>query len=432
MDVQKRLLAVAATIVAVSAGAVPGAQAAERDDRRTVTQWAQHASRPLRTVDPAAPSNDLRHLRRSIGGAEIVGLGEATHGSAETTALKHRVLRLLVEELGFRIIAWEEDWSLGLRINHYLRTGEGDLAELVSGMSTAWRSAEITGVLRWIRAWNAGRADDVTFVGVEAYATRPLVYDLVETYLAERAPALLPEARSHLWPLTPRNDDMQAHVQWYWHSVTDKAPYVQHARELYELVSSVSRGPGDREHAVHLQHARQIVGFYEQFADVNPFAYRDAHAARNLRWAQEFHGDKVAYWAASGHTVDAPELRLTQARYPALEFASVGSFIRDWYAHRYRSIGFTLNRGSVMSEGQVVTMPPAASGWLEAPFAAVRFEQFTLDLREPAPAAVRQWLRALTRTRGMPEDGHESYLGGGTPAQWFDLIVHRRVVSPTT
>ena len=134
MDVRKRLLAVSATIVAVSAGAVSGAQAAERDDRRTVTQWAQHASRRLRTVDPAAPLTDLRHLRRAIGGAEIVGLGEAVHGSAETTALKHRVLRLLVEELGFRTIAWEEDWSLGLRINHYLRTGEGDPAELVSGV----------------------------------------------------------------------------------------------------------------------------------------------------------------------------------------------------------------------------------------------------------------------------------------------------------
>ena len=123
---------------------------------------------------------------------------------------------------------------------------------------------------------------------------------------------------------------------------------------------------------------------------------------------------------------------MTQARYPALEFAGAGSFIRDWYAHRYRSIGFTLDRGSVLSEGHVVTMPPAAPDWLEAPFATVRFEQFTLDLREPAPAAVRQWLHAPTRTRGIPGDGHESYLAGGTPAQWFDLIVHRQVVSPAT
>jgi erythromycin esterase len=337
-----------------------------------------------------------------------------------------------VEDLGYRTIAWEEDWSLGLQINHYLRTGEGDLTALVNRMSTAWRSAEITGVLRWIRAWNARHRDDVTFVGVEAYATRPMVYDLVAAYLAERAPALLAEARTHLKPLTPKTDDMKAHVDWYWHGVSDKAPYVQHARDLYELVSSVTHRPGDREHELHLQHTRQIVGFYEQFADANPFAYRDAHAAKNLRWTQRSLGGKVAYWAASGHTVDGPELRLTQAQYPAVEFASVGSFLRDWYAHRYLSVGFTLDRGTVVSEEQVVTMPPAAPDWLEAPFANVPSEQFTLDLREPAPRQVRQWLHAPTRTRGIPEDGHESYVAGGTPAQWFDVIVHRQVVSPVT
>jgi erythromycin esterase-like protein len=30
---------------------------------------------------------------------------------------RNRVLRLLVEELGFRSIAWEEDWTIGLQIN---------------------------------------------------------------------------------------------------------------------------------------------------------------------------------------------------------------------------------------------------------------------------------------------------------------------------
>jgi erythromycin esterase len=424
-----RLLTLAVAMTAVSAGVSPAARAEARDDR-TVTRWVQRQSTTLTTVDPAAPLTDLRHLRAAAGNATIVGLGEATHGAAEITGLKHRVLRLLVEDLGYRTLAWEEDWSLGLRINQYLRTGEGDLAGLVGRMSTAWRSAEVTEVLRWIRAWNAGHRDDVTFVGVEAYATRPMIYDLVEAYVAERAPAMLAEAVSHLEPLTPESDDMQAHVDWYWRQVTDKGPYVQHARDLYDLVSGVPHRPGDREHELYLQHVRQIVGFYEQFADANPFAYRDGQAARNLRWTQRFTGEKVAYWAASGHTLDGPQLRLTQGQYPALEIASVGSFIRDWYGRGYLSIGFTVDHGAVVSEGQVVTMPPAASDWLEAPFAAVRADQFMLDLREQAPPAVRRWLDAPTRTRGLPGGGHESYLSGGTPGQWFDIIIHRQLVSP--
>ena len=424
-----RLLTLAVVMTAASVAVSPAAQAGARDDR-AVAQWAQRRSTTLTTVDPAAPLTDLRHLSAAVGDAKIVGLGEATHGAAEITGLKHRVLRLLVEDLGYRTVAWEEDWSLGLRINQYLRTGEGDLAGLVGRMSTAWRSAEVTEVLRWIRAWNADHRDDVTFVGVEAYATRPMIYDMVEAYVAARAPAMLAEAVSHLEPLTPENDDMQAHVDWYWQQVTDKGPYVRHARDLYDLVSAVPHRPGDRVHELHLQHVRQIVGFYEQFAAANPFAYRDVHAAGNLRWTHRFMGEKVAYWAASGHTIDGPQLRLTQAQYPALEFASVGSFLRDWYGSGYLSIGFTVDRGTVVSEGQVVTMPPAARDWLEAPFAAVPADQFTLDLREHAPRPVRRWLDAPTRTRGLPEGGHESYLTGGTPRQWLDIVVHRRLVSP--
>ena len=45
--------------------------------------------------------------------------------------LKHLNLRFLVEELGFGTIAWEEDWTTGLEIDQYIRTGEGDLDAIV-------------------------------------------------------------------------------------------------------------------------------------------------------------------------------------------------------------------------------------------------------------------------------------------------------------
>jgi hypothetical protein len=59
-----------------------------------VTGWVRHHAAPVSTVDPAAPLGDLTPLRRAIGDAEIVGLGESTHGTAEEEALKHRTLRL--------------------------------------------------------------------------------------------------------------------------------------------------------------------------------------------------------------------------------------------------------------------------------------------------------------------------------------------------
>ena len=37
---------------------------------------------------------------------------------------------------------------------------------------------------------------------------------------------------------------------------------------------------------------------------------------------------------------------------------------------------------------------------------------------------------AILRTRGLPELGLDSYMAGGTPAQWFDVLVHRQEVAP--
>lgn len=425
-----RLLAPAAAVLVVLAGTT----AARAQPPAQPDGWIRHNAVPLTTTDPAAPLGDLAPLRGAAGDAEIVGLGESVHGTAEQTALKHRTLRFLVERMGFRSIAWEDDWTIGLRIDEYVTTGRGDVAALVGDMSTAWRSHEVADLLRWLRRYNAGRADKVRFFGVEYFSTRPLAYDAVAAHVAAAAPDRLPELRRHLRVIRPYTSDMGAYVKWYT-DVADKGPYIRHARQAYELVERLPHEPGDRAYAVTLHHARQIVSFYEHF-DL-PFAealvYRDAHAARNLRWWREFTGSKIAYWAASPHTANAPGLRIAVPPGPDMRFPSAGSYLRRWYGRGYVSIGFTFDHGTVSTDpGQTVTLPPPAPDWFERPFGEVRAGQFLLDLRRPAPPPVRAWLAAPLRTRGLPDAGPGSSMSGGTLSQWFDVIVHRQEVSPVS
>jgi len=396
-----------------------------------VAAWVEDNAVPVRTIDPAAPLDDLAHLRRSVGGARVVGLGESVHGTREQTALKLRTMRYLVEELGFRSIAWEDDWTLGLLMNEYLQTGRGDLPALVKQMSTAWRSHEIVEVLRWLRSYNATHRDKVRFAGVEYFTTRALAYEAVEEYVAKVAPRRLPEIREHLGPITPKTPDMKAHLDWYLDPETDKAPYLAHARAAYALVKSLPHRPGDRRYAVTLHHAKQILNWYEGFSLPSVFAHRDARAAENLKWWTEFSGDKVVYWAAAAHVADAPGLRYVTPPYPDVSFPSVGSYMRDWYGQRYRTIAFTFDQGSLYGEGGPVVAPPSAADWFEKKFESVNAAQFTLDLRRPAPRPVRDWLTAEAKTRGFPEAGLDSHMTGGSLAEWFDVIIHRRTVTPT-
>jgi erythromycin esterase len=395
-----------------------------------VTRWAERQAVPLHGVAPDAAPSDLEPLRAAVGHAEIVGLGEAAHQLAEITTLKHRTVRYLVEELGFRSIAWEEDWSLGTLINDYVLGRRDDRDALVAQMSRVFRNREVADVLTWLREYNRTHRDQVRFTGVEYFATRPLAYDAVETYLRRAAPATLPAAREHLRVIRPCTDDMGAYLRWFL-EVDDKDRYVGSATALYDLVAAVPHRTGDRGHALALQHARQIRSFYTAFSMPDNTAYRDARAAENVHWWHRYSRDKIVYWAASAHTADVAELRLTRPGQPDATFASAGSYLRDWYGDRYRSIGFTFDRGEYEVEpGQRVPLPPPAGSWFERPLGAVRHDQFLLDLRRPVPAPVREWLHRPLVTRGVPEAGHGSTMSGGTPAGWFDLLVHRQEVSP--
>jgi erythromycin esterase len=412
-------------------GVVVGLTACVASPPQPVPDWISQHTVLLDTVDPAAPLDDLAPLRGSIGAADIVGLGESVHGAAEQIGLKHRTLRLLVEQMGFRSVAWEEDWTTGLAINEYLRTGDGDADALVRRMSPRWQSRQVADVLRWLRDFNEGRADKVQLVGVDYGLTGPPVYDAVDGYVAATAPDRLAELREHLRVLRPASP-IADHIAWY-AGTADKAPYVRHAHQLFELVNWLPHSPVDRDHTLAVQHVRQIVSFYEHFAlqPRDALVYRDEHAAQNVRWWREYSGEKVAYWATSPHTANAPELRIAAPPDPDWAVPSAGSHLRRWYGQRYLSIGFTFHHGRVNLEpGKRAALPLPRHDWFERPLGMVDREQFLLDLRTPAPPPVRTWLDAPIVTRGLPERGSDAYLAGGSLAQWFDVIVHRQELTP--
>lgn len=408
------------------------AAADNRAPSGAVTAWARRHAQPLTTVDPTAPSADLSPVATAIGDAAVVGLGESVHGAAEEIGLKHRVLGLLVEQLGFRSIAWEEDWTTGVEINNYILGGAGDPDELVARMSPQYQFRQVADVLRWLRDFNGGRRDPVQFVGVEYYFTRQIAYDTVDTYVAAAAPERLDDLRAGLQPLEPTSPNPFVHIDYYT-GVEDKQPFIDAAHAVHQLVASVPHAPGDRAHETALHASRQIVRFYEHYSLplADQVVYREAQAADSLRWWQQLTGDRVVYWAATPHTANAPDLRIVQQAAPDMRFASAGSYLRRWYAHRYLSIGFTLDRGTVTTApGETVDLPPARPEWFEHPLGDVRYDQFALDLRQSAPTPVRRWLHGPIRTRGLPDAGPGSFIDGGSVAQWFDLIIHRQTVTP--
>src|SRR5436853_4836455 len=61
-----------------------------------------------------------------IGDAEIVLIGEASHGTHDFYAERARLTRVLIERAGFDAVAAEADWPDAWRVNRWVRQLGGD------------------------------------------------------------------------------------------------------------------------------------------------------------------------------------------------------------------------------------------------------------------------------------------------------------------
>ena len=72
-----------------------------------MTEWVRANAIRLATPEAGHGFADMEPLRKVVGNARIVSLGEATHGSREFFQLKHRMLEFLATQMGFTIFSIE-------------------------------------------------------------------------------------------------------------------------------------------------------------------------------------------------------------------------------------------------------------------------------------------------------------------------------------
>src|SRR5438046_7427383 len=125
----------------------------------------------------------MQPLKKVVGDARIVSLGEATHGTREFFQLKHRMLEFLATEMGFTIFSIEANMPEAYRLNDYVLNGTGDPAELLRGMYFwTWNTEEVLDMIRWMRAFNASGRGRVQFTGFDMQ-THTVALDIVQQFL---------------------------------------------------------------------------------------------------------------------------------------------------------------------------------------------------------------------------------------------------------
>jgi erythromycin esterase len=114
---------------------------------------------PLSGYDPALATDDLKPFRALVGDADVVGMGESWHTSGGFYLMKHRLLRFLVREMGFRAFAIESNWEAVERTNAYVQSCAGTAESAIRDEHVVWQSREYADMVRWMCEWNRAHPD---------------------------------------------------------------------------------------------------------------------------------------------------------------------------------------------------------------------------------------------------------------------------------
>ena len=314
--------------------------AAKRDTLNAVKRWIKHNAVPLQTVIAGNGFKDLQPLRKIIGSAHLVTLGEATHGTREFFQFKHRMLEFLVNEMGFTVFGIEASMPEAFDINEYVITGKGEPDKaLASFYNWVWNTEEVLDMIKWMRSYNADplHTKKVKFYGFDMQTPSLALkltlqnlrkIDQIQAGTLEKPLSLL--ANPFTAPdfvLLPKEKKEEAAAAIR----TILKLFDEHKHDFINR-GSVSEWDIMRQQAIivaqHIESKMNATGLI----NLDP-AVRDRSMADNIRWILDHEGaeTKMVIWAHNLHVAT---------------HTIMGNNLREKFGQDMCVFGFTFNQGS--------------------------------------------------------------------------------------
>ena len=162
-------------------------------------------------------SSDYDALLAHIDNAQIVLLGEASHGTHEFYDIRAQITQRLITEKGFHAVTIEGDWPDAYQVNRYVHqqqypTAKTALAAFDRFPIWMWRNMPMIKFIEWLHDHNRAQQPEnqVSFYGLDLYSLYRSI-DVVIESLEKIDPAAAKEARYHYSCFDPFRHDPQAY-----------------------------------------------------------------------------------------------------------------------------------------------------------------------------------------------------------------------------
>ncbi|EJR60884.1 hypothetical protein IIO_03218 [Bacillus cereus VD115] len=437
------MVAMVSTAILVAGGGEVGkAQTVAVEDsaqsiQKNIVTSIQSQAHPLKTIEPSKPFEDLKPLKKMIGSAQYVGLGENTHGSSEIFTMKFRLVKYLVTEMGFTNFTMEEDWGNGLKLNEYIQTGKGNPREF---LKLLYPTDEIIAMIEWMKDYNADPSNKkkIQFIGLDLKTMDQSVFNKVIDYVKQHRPDLRAEVEENYKDLSSFTGSIQEYMNL---APEMKAKFKANAEKVAQLLKDekeqTNKDVGSSEYIWVKATANAIEKFTTMLLSndyQNVIKLHEQYLADHAMWAQETFGGKTMVWA---HNIHMAKGIIDEKLYPY----AAGQFLKERLDNNYVTIGSTTTEGNftLYSEynpstgGKIATdtIPQNVKSF-NYPLGKVPYKMFLLDNRHLKGHA-EKWVRAKRPLLSIGAQllPNESAYFDTSLLEQFDIIFHIRKTSPS-
>lgn len=425
-----------------------------RNTAKTKEKWVP-LSRLLRQDAEPIPEPDSPHFGQffdRLGEADIVLLGESTHGTAEFYRARAAITQRLVLHHGFNIVALEADWPDVAVIDGYVRNIRKPDIGMISFSrfpEWMWRNQEFKSFVNWLKKYNDRQAkpsDKIGIYGLDLYSMKASM-NAVINFLEDKDPGLADVARRRYSCFDPWAEDPAAYGQTV---ITAEFMSCERAaiRMLMDLMSERDIYiDGYRDNLLDVTRNAELVVNAEKYYRVmylglaESWNLRDRHmfntlrAIKKSRWPKA----KTVVWAHNSHIGDARATEMGTMRGEI----NLGQLCRENYGDRARLVGFGTATGEAIAAqywggpAEVISLRPPVPGSHEALWEKTGMDNALLDMTRPMDITLRTTLKAERMQRAVgvvyrPESERGSHYFNACPALQYDYYVWFNKTNPVT
>lgn len=307
----------------------------------------------LKNFSPGSSPEDIQSVKKKLRDKKIIGMGEATHSSKEFNQLRHRFFQFLVEELDYRVFAWEASFGETIEINNYVVHGEGTAEKALNSISSPnCMTEEVLDLIEWVREHNkqTSDGDKVRFYGfdmqndIASFKKLREKMQKVDSDFIEENDETLEFIEQGKMMFAEIDEEKENELRVFTEDLRQRVEKNQ--KRYLETISEQEYGLM-KQLTVILEQSRKFCLSVNKNADMenlqpdeNSQNIRDRSMAENVFWMMEFEDEeKIFVWAHNAHIQKGD-----RSEYPGLD--TFGSHLDQKYEGDYYAIGFDFGTGA--------------------------------------------------------------------------------------